>query len=306
LLQALLLAGHKCLGRMSPQDLANTIAALPELGARPGQAWLDAFCTTTAAKMPQATAVALYAILFGLAKVQQAEKRMAAAAVKRLKVAAAREQRQLQQQVLGGTEEAQTPVETAAASDATTQQTAVSSSSAAAIAQVQVQHASFAQIKLLRAAALWLLRQQQQLTRWQVAGIIMSLGELLPHDVVSQLHSAAAVGSDPAQEPAAGEPHLARHAAASAPGLPAQLELQGAEVKDAIKQEQRQHELVIALQQLVQGWRPLMEQGQLAAALPKQKSRLLGVAWQRLQAISSSSAIDRGYDAASGDADGTG
>jgi hypothetical protein len=300
-LQELLLASRKCLGKMLPQDLANTIAALPELGAQPDEAWLDAFCTTAAAKMPQATALALYAILFGLAKVQQAEKRRAAGAVKRQKVAAAREQRQQQQQqVSGGTEEAQTLAETAAGSDARTQQTAVPSLSAAA--EVQAQHASFAQIKLLRAAALWLLRQQQQLTRWQVAGVIMSLGELLPHDVLGQLHSGA-VGSDPAQEPAAGEPHQAGSAASSGPGLPAQLELQGGEVEDANKQERRQHELVDALHELIEGWRPLMEQGQLAAALPKQKARLLGVAWQRLQATSCSGAPDSKHDAASVDAD---
>jgi hypothetical protein len=299
-LQPLLLASRNCFGKMSPHDLANTVAALPELGAQPDQAWLDAFCTTAAAKMPQATPLALYAILFGLARVQQAEKRMVAAAIKQQKVAAAREQRQQQQQqqVSGGSEYAQTLADTAAALEVITQQTAVSSSSAAAVAEEQAQHVSFAQMKLLRAAALWLLRQQQQLTRWQVAGVIMSYGELLPRDVLRQLHSAAEVGRGHTQQPAAGEPHQAGTPAASGPG---QSELQGSEAADAIKQKQRQHELVSALQQLIQGWRPLMEQGQLAAVLPKQKAKLLGAAWQRLQGISSS-ATDSKYNSATGDA----
>jgi hypothetical protein len=299
-LQSLLLASRKCLSKMSPQDLANTIAALPELGARPDQAWLDAFCTTAAAKMPQASALALYAILFGLARVQQAEKRMAAAAVKAQKVAAARQQRQQQQQQQGSGDmaDAQALADTAAATEATQQQTAVSpSSSSAAAAEVQAQHAaSPAQVKLLRAAALWLLRMQQHLTQWQLAGVIMSIGELLPREVLRQVHGGAEVGSG--HTLAAGEPETP---AASEPGLPADLALQGSKDSDAIKQQQRQLEFIGALQKLIEGWRPLVEQGQLASVLPKQKAKLLVVAWQRLQPISNS-VTDSKHDAASGDA----
>ncbi|KAF6254516.1 hypothetical protein COO60DRAFT_314958 [Scenedesmus sp. NREL 46B-D3] len=273
--RSLLLACQKCLTKMTPQDLANTISALPELGAAPEQAWLDAFCTTAAAKMPQASPMALHAILFGLARVRQAERRTTAAAVKQRRVAAAREQQQQAQQQ-GDMAHPQAPADTAAAQENAGHPAAELSPPAAlpAAKGMQMLHAGAAQVKLLRAAVLWLLRMQQHLTHRQLAGVIMSLGEVLPHDVLRELHGGAELGDGQMQQQlqAVAEPRL----------LQASSPQQGSKAADAITQQQRQDQLVDALRQLIVGWRQLIVQGQLAAVLPKRQSKLLEVAWQRL------------------------
>jgi hypothetical protein len=136
--------------------------------------------------------------------------------------------------------------------------------------------ASPAEVKLLRAAASWLLRKQQHLTQWQLAGVIMSFGELLPRVVLRQMQSRAGDSSDQMQPPllsAAAEGQLqetAQHKDSSAIGFSSQ---------------QREEQLVRALQELMEGWAPLVEDGQLAAVLAKRQANLLSVAWQRLNFI---------------------
>jgi hypothetical protein len=269
--QSLMLGCGRCLTKMTPQDLANTISALPELKALPDQAWLDAFCTAAAAKMPQAPPLALYGILFGLAKVKQAQRKAAAKAVKRR---AKQQQQQLEETAAG---EVQADSGSASGDE---QQSALSSASTAAAAKMQVSPASPAQVKLLQAALRWLQRMQQQLTQRQLAGVIMSLGELLPHEVLHQLQSGQ--GSDSAQM------QQLLPTAAAAEQLPADAQHEGSSTTSIDLKQQNEARLLAALQELVEGWRPVVEDGQLAAVLPKQQARLLSVAWQRLKAVNSS------------------
>jgi hypothetical protein len=216
---------------MNMQDLANVVSALPRLGVLPDAAWLDAWAATTTKKLHTAQPLGVYSVLLGVSRLKQAQRRAAARATKQQHAAEAPHS-----QAAAGGSAATTPT----------------SSSRCPV--------SLAELRLLRAAVLWVVKHPGSLNRGQLSGVIAALSELLP-----RLAPAPAQGGGEA------------HATAAEPVV----EGQHSSEEGRHKWQQVQQHLLGMLLPLLPLWAGCVE-GMAQSAGSRRQGRLVRLAWQRL------------------------
>lgn len=137
------------------------------------------------------------------------------------------------------------------------------------------------EVKFMCAAAMWLARQHEQLAQWQLAGVVISLSQLLPADIIQQ---AGAMQQQQQQDMVSDEQQCREGSDDSNRSHLEQQRVAGKTHRTWLSEEEhlklKRQRLVAALASILPQLHAQHES--VSTALQKKQARLFKVAWKRL------------------------